>query len=184
GLSKVSELERTPAGRAFDVQQRQAGVEQLKAQIEGARWNLEKSVVRAPADGFVTNLALRKGARVGNLPLSPVMAFIDTSDTLIGVEVAQNDSRFIQPGHAVELTFKFLPGQIHTGKVMTVVQAISSGQTEVSGRAITPAALQTAPFVVRVKLDDEALARRLPAGSVGDAAVFTDRIKPAHVIRK
>jgi hypothetical protein len=38
--------------------------------------------VRAPADGYVTNLALRKGARVANLPLSPVMAFIDTPPPL------------------------------------------------------------------------------------------------------
>jgi len=29
--------------------------------------------VRAPADGYVTNVALRKGARVANLPLAPVM---------------------------------------------------------------------------------------------------------------
>jgi multidrug resistance efflux pump len=49
--------------------------------------------VRAPAEGYVTNLALRKVARVSNLPLSPVMAFIDTEDTLIGVEIAQNDAR-------------------------------------------------------------------------------------------
>jgi RND family efflux transporter MFP subunit len=183
-LSQMTQLERTPAGRAFDVQQHQAGVEQLKAQIAGARWNLEKTVVRAPADGFVTNLALRKGARVGNLPLSPVMAFIDTSDTLVGVEVAQIDSRFIQPGQPVELTFKFLPGRIHTGRVVTVLQAIATGQTEVSGRAVSANPLQPAPFVVRVKLDDEALARRLPAGSVGDAAIFTEQVKVSHVIRK
>lgn len=183
-LSQMTELERGPAGRAFDVQQHQAAVEQLKAQIEGARWNLEKTVVRAPADGFVTNLALRKGARVGNLPLSPVMAFIDTSETLVGIEVAQIDSRFIRPGQPVELTFKAMPGQIHTGKVVTVLQALSTGQTEVSGRAITPVPVQAAPFVVRVRLDDDALARRLPAGSVGEAAIFTDRIKPSHVIRK
>ncbi len=27
-------------------------------------------------------------------------------------------------------------------------------------------------------------ARRLPAGSAGDAAIFTDRVKAAHMIRK
>ena len=70
------------------------------------KWNLDKTIVRAPADGYVTNVALRKGARVANLPLSPVMAFIDTSDTIIGVEIAQNDARYIAPGQPVELTFK------------------------------------------------------------------------------
>jgi RND family efflux transporter MFP subunit len=183
-LSQMAQLQRTEAGRAFDVQQREAAVAELKAQIEGARWNLDKTVVRAPADGYVTNLALRKGARVTNLPLSPVMAFIDTSDTLVGIEVAQIDSRYVKQGQDVELTFKFLPGQIHTGKVETVLQAISTGQVQASGLAVTPPQIQSAPFVVRVRLDDEALARRLPAGSAGDGAIFTDEVKVAHVIRK
>jgi len=37
---------------------------------------------------------------------------------------------------------------------------------------------------VRVRLDDEALARSLPAGSVGDAAIFTEHVMVSHVIRK
>lgn len=183
-LAQMTQLERTPAGRAFDVQQHQAGVEQLKAQIEGARWNLDKTVQRAPTDGYVTNLGLRKGARVANLPLSPVMAFIDSSETIVGVEVAQIDSRFIEPGQPVEITFKFLPGRIYAGKVVAVLQAISTGQTQVSGAATTPIQLQAAPFAVRVKLDDNAVAQRLPAGSVGDAAIFTEQVKVSHVIRK
>jgi hypothetical protein len=32
--------------------------------------------------------------------------------------------------------------------------------------------------------DDAALADSLPAGSTGTAAIFTDRVKAAHVIRK
>lgn len=183
-LEQMTQLERTQAGRAFDVQQREASVEQLKAQVEGAQWNLDKTVVRAPADGYVTNLALRKGARVANLPLAPVMAFIDTSDTVIGVEVAQIDGRFIAPGQEVELTFKFLPGQIHKGRVVTVLQAISTGQVQVSGLAVTPIPVQVLPFAVRVKLDDQALAESLPAGSVGDAAIFTEHVTASHIIRK
>ena len=70
-------------------------------------------MVRAPADGYVTNLALRKGARVANLPLAPVMAFIDTSETMIGVEIAQINARYIEPGQRVEMTFKFMPGVVY-----------------------------------------------------------------------
>ena len=39
-------------------------------------------------------------------------------------------------------------------------------------------------FLARVKLDDAALADSLPAGSTGTAAIFTDRVKAARVIRK
>jgi multidrug resistance efflux pump len=62
-LSQMTQLEERSAGRRFDVEQRQASADQLKAQLAGAKWNLDKTVVRAPADGYGTNLALRKGAR-------------------------------------------------------------------------------------------------------------------------
>lgn len=56
-LSQFSQLQRADSGRAFDVQQRQSDVDELRAQLEGAKWNLDKTTVRAPADGYVTNLA-------------------------------------------------------------------------------------------------------------------------------
>jgi RND family efflux transporter MFP subunit len=183
-LGQMTQLYERDAGRGFDVEQRQSEVDQLSGQLESAQWNLDKTVVRAPTDGYVTNLALRKGARVANLPLSPVMAFIDTSNTVIGVEINQIDARYVQPGQEVEVTFKFAPGQIYSGKVESVLQAISTGQAQTSGTAVTPKAIEAAPFVVRVKLDDADFAKRLPAGSVGTAAIYTDHVKPAHIVRR
>lgn len=183
-LAQMTQLYERDSGRAFDVQQRQSEVDQLKAQLEGAKWNLDKTVVQAPANGYVTNLALRKGARVANLPLAPVMAFIDTSDTLIGVEIAQIDARYVEPGQPTEVTFKFMPGQVYSGKVESILQAIATGQVQTSGLAVTPKGVPSAPFVVRIRLDNAEIARALPAGSTGDAAVYTDHVKLAHVIRK
>ena len=34
------------------------------------------------------------------------------------------------------------------------------------------------------RLDDADFARSLPAGSTGDAAIFTDHVKVAHIIRR
>lgn len=183
-LAEMTQLQTRGTGRAFDVEQREAEVEQLRAQLVGAKWNLEKTTVRAPAGGYVTNLALRKGARVTNLPLAPVMAFIDTSDTIVGVQINQVDARYLAPDQPVEITFKWTPGTVQTGKVESILQVVATGQVQTSGLAVTPRAVTAAPFVVRVKLDDEAFARALPAGSAGDAAIFTDRVKAAHVIRK
>jgi RND family efflux transporter MFP subunit len=183
-LAQMTQLFERESGRGFDVEQRQSEVDQLKAQLEGAQWNLDKTTVRAPADGYVTNLALRKGARVANLPLAPVMAFIDTSSTLIGVELDQINARYVAPGQKVEVTFKYLPGRVFTGKVETVLQAIATGQVQTSGLAVQSKVIEAAPFVARVKLDDTALADSLPAGSTGTATIFTDRVKAAHIIRK
>ena len=183
-LSQMTTLFERDAGRGFDVEQRQSEVDQLKGQLEAAQWNLDKTVVRAPADGYVTNLALRKGARVANLPLSPVMAFIDTSDTIIGVEINQIDARYIAPGQEVEATFKYAPGKIYAGKVESVLQAVATGQTQTSGTAVMPKDIEAVPFVVRVRLDDREFADRLPAGSAGTAAIYTDHLKPTHIVRR
>jgi RND family efflux transporter MFP subunit len=183
-LAQMTQLFERDSGRGFDVEQRQSEVDQLKGQLEAAQWNLDKTTVRAPADGYVTNLALRRGARVANLPLAPVMAFIDTSDTIIGVEIAQNDARYVRPGQPVEVTFKFMPGEVYSGKVESILQAIATGQLQTSGTAATPKAIQAAPFVVRIVLDDAAFAGTLPAGSTGEAAIFTDHLKATHVVRK
>jgi RND family efflux transporter MFP subunit len=183
-LAQMTQLFERDSGRGFDVEQRQSEVDQLKAQLEGAKWNLDKTTVRAPGDGYVTNVALRKGARVANLPLAPVMAFIDTSDTLIGVAIAQIDARYIEPGQPTEVTFKFRPGKVYGGKVESILQAIATGQVQTSGLAVTPRSDASPPFVVRVRLDDAETARALPAGSTGDAAIYTEHVKLAHIIRK
>ncbi|WP_050401987.1 HlyD family secretion protein [Bradyrhizobium embrapense] len=183
-LAQMTTLYERDAGRGFDVEQRQSEVDQLSGQLEAAQWNSDKTTVRAPADGYVTNVALRKGARVANLPLSPVMAFIDTSNTIIGVEINQIDARYVAPGQEVEVTFKFAPGQIYSGKVESVLQAVASGQATTSGTAVAPKAIEAVPFVVRIRLDDAAFASRLPAGSTGTAAIYTDHMKPTHVVRR
>lgn len=183
-LSQMTELQEHQVGRTFDVEQRQAEVDELRAKVVNAKWNLDKTVVRAPSEGYVTNVALRKGARAANTPSAPVMAFVDTSETLIGVEIPQISARYIEPGQPAELTFKFFPGRVFPGRVEAVLQAIASGQIAASGQAATPKDIQSAPFVLRVTLDDSDIAKVLPAGATGEAAIFTSHIKPAHVIRK
>ena len=181
---QMGQLQSRDAGRLFDVQQRESEVKQLKAQLSNAQWNLDKTVVRAPTDGYVTNLALRKGARVANLPLSPVMAFIDTSESVLGSEIAQINARYIEPGQPAEVTFKMFPGHIYTGRVESVLQAISTGQVKPTGLAVTPSEVESAPFIVRIVLDDADVAKRLPAGSTGTAAIFTEHVTATHVIRR
>ncbi len=159
-------------------------VARLTAELGNAQWELEQTTVRAPADGYVTNVGLRKGARVTSLPVAPAMAFIDTSQTIVGVAIPQIDARYVAPGQPVELTFKFAPGIVYAGKVESVLQAVAAGQVRPSGTAVAPEPIAAAPLIVRVKLDDAGVADRLPAGATGTAAILTDHVKATHVIRR
>lgn len=39
-------------------------------------------------------------------------------------------------------------------------------------------------FAVRIRLDDEQLAKQLPLGAAGSVAVYTDVLKPFHLVSK
>jgi multidrug resistance efflux pump len=183
-LERARQLEQRQVGTLATLQQREAEVGSLRAQLDAAKWNLDKTVVRAPSDGFVTNVGLRKGARVAAFPTAAVMAFIETSDTIVGIQVQQIYARHILPDQPVEVTFKYLPGEIYTGHVVALLQAIALGQGQPSGSAVPLINIQPAPFAVRVALDDPTLAMRLPVGATGEAAIYTSSVRATHIIRR
>ena len=47
-LSQMKDLQASSSGRAFDVQERQSEVDQLKAQLDKAKYDLAQTTVVAP----------------------------------------------------------------------------------------------------------------------------------------
>ena len=66
----------------------------------------------------------------------------------------------------------------------TELQAIATGQAAPSRTAAPPRELSAAPFIMRVRLNDEGVAEQLPAGSVGTAAIYTDHVRASDIIRQ
>ena len=140
----------------------------------------------APADGYVTNLALRKGARVANLPLTPVMAFIDTSEHDHRRRDRAERRALHRAGQAVEITFKFEPGAdpCRQGRERPAGGRNRTG-ADLRRWRLRPRRSQSAPFVgSRQARRRGRCAKRLPAGATGTAAIYTEAVKPTHVIRK
>ena len=172
------------ASTTYELQSFEAQVDGLNAQIDAAEFSLRETTVRAPADGYVTNMMLRPGARVASLPLAPAMAFIDTSFTVIAAQIHQIYTRYIEPGQAAEVTFKTIPGKVFPATVMYLVPATAQGQAPVSGYAAQPISPAAGPFFVRLKLDDPDIEASLKPGALADVAIYTPRTKAAHVIRR
>ncbi len=181
---QFAQLEARDAGSKFKVEEAQADVGSLRAQLADAQWQLDSTTVRAPADGFATNVALRPGSRVGAVPLAATMPFFDTSETAVVAQIHQIHARFIEPGQTADVTFKEFPGQVFKATVESVLPAISQGQVAVSGTAAARAQLTPDPFYIRLKLDDPKVADRLKAGSYGQSAIYTSSMQAAHVIRR
>lgn len=172
------------AGSLYELELYESQVEGLRAQLMNAQFNLEQTEVHAPADGHVTNLALRPGARVMSASLAPAMAFVDTSEHTIACSVHQIWLRHVEPGQEAEVTFKVFPGQVFEAKVEWVISDLATGQVTPGGTLPTPGQIAPVPFFVRLKLVDEELARSLPTGAVGTVAIYTGGFEISYAIRR
>lgn len=183
-LEQYQKLAATAAGTRFQVQETEATVKQLEAELEAAEWDLKETTVRAPSDGYVTYLALRPGQRVTNLPLQPSMTFVDTSRNIVAAQIQQIYQRHLKEGQPVEIAFKTRPGKIFVGKVRAIVQVTAQSQALIGGTVPQAQQMQAEPFYIRIELDDEEAGRSLPAGTVGTAAIYTTSASMTHIIRK
>lgn len=183
-LADARELLKTNSVSKSRVEQYESQVKQYSAALVGAEYNLTQTKVRAPADGFVTNLALRPGTRVASFPIAQAMAFVENGERVIGAQIPQGYLRYIEPGQTAEVTFKLFPGKIYNAKVDYVVRASASGQVAASGSMVAPKEINAVPFMVRLTLDDKALMKSLPAGVVASVAIYSDAGRGTHIIRK
>jgi multidrug resistance efflux pump len=181
---QYTELAAKDATSRFKVEEVNAAVVSLEAQVADAKWQLDNTVVKAPTDGFVTNVALTAGARVAAVPMAAAMPFIDTSGAVVGAQIGQNYVRYIEPGQNADVTFKQLPGQVFKATVESVLPAIAQGQVVVSGMAVQSQPLAPIPYIVRLKLEDPSVTAKLHAGAFGQVAIYTSSMQVAHVIRK
>jgi multidrug resistance efflux pump len=160
-------------------------VARIRADLNGAQFDLEQTTVTAPADGFVIGLTLRPGQRVTNLPVRSWVAYVYQDQTHLFVGINHNLLRHVKPGQRAEIVFKLYPGKIFGATVFSIAYMTPQGQVQPSGLVpMAPTAGQLpAPYGVRLELDEE-LRELVPGGAVGSAAIYTDSVKATHLIRR
>ena len=159
-------------------------VAQLRAQLAQAKYDLNETTVRAPIEGFVTNLELQPGFVVQ--PGVPVLTFVPEPDGVIGVTLPQEYLGNIAEGNEVEVALDMYPGQMIRGKVESIIWASGQGQLTPSGTlpSITGSA-EADRFAVKVRIDETEVQKYLlPAGASGAAAIYTDHGKAFRIVRR
>ena len=110
---------------------------------------------------------------------------MDMSETVVGAVFPMNLVAHIAPGDPVEIAFKSLPGQIVAGKVDRVLEFTGEGQLDMTGVVPVAKTIESkGMLVVRIELDDQELAKKLPLGGAGTTAIYTKFAPPFHVITK
>lgn len=173
------------AGSRFDLEKAEADYADLEEQFTSANYDLEQTVMRAPSDGTVINVQLRPGAFVAAFPLASVMTFLEDTPQIYAL-FSQNELHQIDIGNEAEFYLPVFPGKILKAKVESVILAEGQGQMNASGNLPTTGLrdIPTNRFAVKLALDEEKNTLLLPAGAVGDGAVYTDHLAFLHIIRK
>ena len=160
-------------------------VAQLHAQLQAAMYDLQRTEVRAPSDGYVTQLALRPGMMATQLPLRPALVFVPKQPRRIAASFWQNSLARMEPNSEAEVILDALPGQVFKGRLVQLLPAMTEGEVQ-SGGTLVSAARLAAPgrAVGIIELDESLDDYQLPLGVQGKAAVYTAHFSHVSVIRR
>ncbi len=198
-LTAQIELAKTDAERARkllvsnNISQRDAEatftrLADLQGKLATAQFDLDQTTVRAPTDGYVTQMTLRPGIRAVSIPLRPVMVFVSKESLYFVAWFRQNSLLRLTAGDDAEVAFDGIPGEVFEGKVVNMMPAMAEGQVQASGTLVTPA---SAPYPgrigVRIEITDpdfEKYRAQVPGGAYAQAAIYSTHFHHVAVLRK
>ncbi|WP_028580557.1 HlyD family secretion protein [Desulfogranum japonicum] len=106
---------------------RNSRILQAQANLDQAKFNLERTVVKAPGMGVVSGVKLDKGnyATAG----SPQMTFIGTGKYWVQADFTENNLGNLKPGMTADLVFDIYPGRVFTGTVREISYGVAVDTT-------------------------------------------------------
>ncbi len=98
-----------------------AKVAQMRAAVEAAELNLERTVVRAPVRGIVGQKSVESGQIIA--PGQPVMAVVATDEVWVVANYKENQLEGMKPGQKAELAVDAFGGERLRGTVQSMAAA-------------------------------------------------------------
>ena len=163
-------------------------VARIRAELDKAQYELDQTTVRAPSDGYVTQLALRPGMRAVSIPLRPVMIFVQDETQYFVGWFRQNSLLRLNIGDAAEVAFDGVPGKVFSGEVAAVLPVLAEGQVQASGDMINIArSPRPGRIPVLIHITDpgyEQYSDKIPGGAYAQTAIYTEHIHHVAIMRK
>ena len=184
-LKESETLAAASAGSVYDVENFEKEVKSLKAQLISAQFNLDSTIITAPAEGFVTQLRLRPGMMAVPLPLAPIMTFVNTDEPIFVAGFSQQPMQNIKEGNKAEIFFPGIPGRVFQGHVDHILGALAEGQLAPSRDMVSVQAHMPEGLIpVFIKFDEDMSEFFLPMGSIGTVAIYSEKWHHVTIIRK
>ena len=168
------------------IDQQKANLNDLQAQLQEAKYQQSQTVVYAPTDGHVVQLALRPGMIATPFMFRPVMTFIHKDDTAYVGWFWQNSMQRLAVGDEAEVVIDGVPGKIFKGTVTSVIPAIAAGNVQANvGLLDQTTAVRPGRLPVLISITDPEWAKyQVIAGASGQAAIYTEHFHHVSIMRK
>ena len=168
------------------IDQQKANLNDLQSQLQEAKYQQAQTVVYAPTDGHVVQLALRPGMIATPFMFRPVMTFVHKDDTAYVGWFWQNSMQRLAVGEEAEGVIDGVPGKIFKGTVTSVIPAIAAGNVQANvGLLDQTTAVRPGRLPVLISITDPEWAKyQVIAGASGQAAIYTEHFHHVSIMRK
>lgn len=180
-----ADLERAQIAFEAAIDGENPDVARIQAELEQARYDLERTVVRAPTSGYASQLLLRPGMMAASLPLRPVMVFVHDEKAPMVAAFRQNSALRLREGFEAEIVYPSIPGRVFKGVVKNVLPNLGEGQLQSGGTLLgTEVFRQAGRVAVEIDVTDDMSEFRLPTGSRAQVAVYSDHWHHVAIMRR
>ena len=186
--SRAQELLKRGVGKQRDLDQTTALVDQLTAELAGANYNLTETVMIAPTDGWVTQMALHPGMMLMPMPLRPAMVYVHDYEYFYVAWFRQNSTLRLKSGYEAEVAFDSIPGKVFSGEVDKVIAVIAQGEFQARGSLLSSESERfpgRVPVIIKITDPDFDEYRALiPGGAFGQTAIYSDHFHHVAIMRQ
>ena len=180
---QFEELAAADAASRFQLQQTQAELKQLEANLVGARFDLANCEVRAPSRGMVPRLFLKPGVQVS--PGRAVMTFMNIEETFVLGLFQQMALQEVKVGDKAMVSFPSLPGRLFETEVVIIPSAIGEGQVMATGTLPRASSYQgTRLYPIAVALPEDFPQDMKHIGMAAVVYVHTENAGPISAVAK
>lgn len=147
-----------------------------QAALEDAQLDLQRTVLRAPRDGGVTNVRIERGQYAN--PGQPLMTFIGSDTAWIEAYMRENSIGRVKEGDTVDIVLDLRPRKIYKGTVQSTGFGVDWG--DVDNAAVLPKIKSQKDwlrdpqrFPVVISFDNEEARGSLREGGQADVVIYT-----------
>jgi len=184
-LDQQQRLYKRKAGTLYELEKREQLVSSIKAKLLEAEFNLENTIVRAPANGHVTQNRIKVGTMAGVAKMASLGSFVLDEKPMYIAAFRPNGLPSIAVGAEAEVYFPALPGKVFKAKVIKIFSEIAEGQVLPNYKMLSLSKKSIQGRIpVQLEIIDDISMYNIPKGSTFGATVFSDNLHMLVELRK